>query len=164
MKKMKNIRNLILGLLIITTSLVSAQNDCVKRMNRYSEAPSIVTIYPCTSLEFIHPETEIRYNIAILVDSIYTTEKVYRLYCESTSKVESFIFQVELLSGELVIIFPNYTPEGGKYAEAMLDNTQLSFFKTNNIKNISIWEESLADKPNPKIPCENFFKNFVTKY
>lgn len=162
MMKMKNIRNLILGLLIITTSLTTAQTECVKRTNRYTEAPSVVTIYPCNSLEFINTTTNVHYNVAILVDSIYATEKIYRLYGEFSAPVNTPIFEIELTSGATMIILPNYTPDGGKYVEAMLTAEQLVFFKTNCVKNISVWEENIND--NPKLPCENFFTNFVAKH
>lgn len=154
---MKKIAKALLGLLIITTTLVGAQTECIKRINRYTEAPSVVTIYPCNSI-LVDSD-----RVAILVDSIYSTEKIYRLYCEFNKPVEAPLFEVELTSGHTMIIFPGYTPQEGTYTEAALNEDQLLFFKQNRVRSVSVWHKGLIERP-PKVLCKDYFSIFLSQY
>lgn len=163
---MNKIRSLVLGLLIITTSLLSAQNESVKRVHRYDEAPSVTTIYPCSSLEFITPDHRYDYNVAILVDSIYSTEKQYRLYADLKGGFEYPIFELKLANGDTVIVYPDHVVpniEQACYIEAYLDPVILTLIKKGNVRSIRVWH-TYAWRDTAFIDTGQFLENFLTNY
>lgn len=152
----------ILVVALLLTTLMNAQNICVKRMNRYSESPSIVTIYRCNSLVSVNKN--FKYNISILVDSIYTSEKIYRLTCSFSQPVENPLFEVGLVSGQTLILFSNYFSTDGLYFEALLSKEELILFELNNVSGITVWHKELKIDHNPKISCQAYFKEFIANY
>lgn len=159
MKTMK-IAKLILGLLIITTSILSAQ-DCVKRTNRFSENPQVVTVYSCSSLLIKNEVKKSEYNISILVDSVQSEKKIYRLFADFSIPVEYPQFDVELVSGEVLTIYADF--ETPNYMEAWLTDAQLTMFRNRQVRTITIWHTYL-DKPNPPVRCDTFFSDFLARY
>lgn len=155
--KLKKI--ILLGLLIITTAFVSAQ-DCWDR--RYLENPNVVTIYKCNMLHLKNPKKDLTYDISILVDSITPHQKILKLYAHFNTFHEYPMFEAELTNGKVIPIYSDYHTD--EYMEAWLTDEQVEMFKNKEIKKISIWHDYLSDNPNPMLVCNDFFSEFLVKH
>ena len=153
---------LIVGLL--TTVFMSAQDICVKRVSRYSEAPSVVTIYRSVSLPLIKDYCDVECIVAILVDSVYVSEKFYNLTCSFSQPIKNPLFVIKTITGETSLIFPSYLSEDGLYIEAALSDEELYLFKFNKISGIGVQHKDLLLSRVSRVACNTYFSEFINKY
>lgn len=152
------IKNLLLGLLIITTGAMLAQ-DCVSRTNRYELAPSVVTIYPCNSIELSK-----QINMSIVVDSIYKNERIYRINCLTEKPNPAPVYFAELVSGEIMFLFPDFLSDDKTYSEVELLPKELEFFKKNQVRTVGVFWDKIDPDKHYKAPCNNYFADFIARY
>ena len=169
MIKMKNMKKWIVGVVLLLTTVVGVgQNDCVSRTHRYSEAPSITTIYPCNSLVYERKHDIHSYNVAILCDSIYRTTKTYKIYAEIKGAMGYPQFELYLVNGDTLRINPDYvTPHHSavSYMEATLEEDVLEKIRKGRVRDIAIWHQETWGPGEPfAIKCGTFFQDFVTKH
>lgn len=162
--KIKQNKKISLIVALLITVFMNAQDFCVKRVNRYSEAPSIVTIYRCISLPLTKDSCNVEYTISILVDSIYRSEKYYRLTCSFNQPVVGPFFEIQLVTEGRFFIPTTYVSEDGLSLEADLDQVTIDSFKLDKIVGITVWHADLDRTHNLKTPCNSYFKEFINKY
>lgn len=169
MKKMKNMKNWIVGVILMLITFEGVgQVDCVSRTHRFSEAPSITTIYPCNSLTYKKEHDIYTYNVAILCDSIYLTTKTYKIYAEINEGMGYPQFELYLTNGDTLRIYPDYQtpyPSAASYIEATLAEDVLIKIRTGRVRDIAIWHQEAwgPSAPTP-IRCGTFFQDFIAKH
>lgn len=163
---MIKIRNVLIGLLIITTTLVGAQSKEVIRMKRFKDGDkAMTTITPVSYMTFNLPDKKEGYiALNIMVDSLDKNEyrvSLYAYYPKAINPVNSNII-IGYVNGMADLFTPVYVnpdnPEA-TYVEYYIKGS------TNFIRNLDfeyLRFEHIAQIKQIETP--KYFKNFLGKY